>query len=202
MKRYVLHTLSLSTALLLLAGSAQGSEAREYRSADGQFRAVVISLPHAADGSGESRVEIHAASGTLLCAQDHGSADGQHGYRVERAAWTPDSRFFVYSLSSSGGHQPWHFPTHFIAVRGCKMRTLDDDVGPITAPDFRDPTARHRASPPSKQSGSGTGGRQRCSGSARLWKKAEAVTPFKKRLVSRTSLSAAEFDVLRRRPER
>ena len=40
-------------------------------------------------------------------------------------------------MSSSGGHQAWHFPTDFISTTGCKVRRLDEFVGPITDPDFK-----------------------------------------------------------------
>ena len=79
---------------------------------------------------------MKAKSGRILCSRNYGSEDGEHGYGVEKAAWTPDSRFFVYSLSSSGGHQAWHFPTDFISTTDYKFRRLDDFVGPITDPDF------------------------------------------------------------------
>ena len=123
-------------AVLLWAGRANAGETREYRSPNGKFRAVVIALPGAPYGSGESRVELRTAGGALLCSHSYGSEDGEHGFGVERAAWTPDSRFFVYSMSSSGGHQAWHFPTDFIAVKNHRVQKLDDFTGPITDPDF------------------------------------------------------------------
>ena len=136
------HNISLLVAislciLLVFATPGQGGQTREYRSPNRQFRARVIALPDAPYGSGESRVEIRAASGALLCSRSYGSADGEHGFGVERAAWTPDSRFFVYSMSSSGGHQAWHFPTDFIAIQDCRIRRLDQFVGPITDPEFK-----------------------------------------------------------------
>src|SRR5262245_63591055 len=38
------------------------------------------------------------------------SPRGTNGYYVLVAKWSPDSQFFVYSLTSSGGHSPWSFP--------------------------------------------------------------------------------------------
>jgi hypothetical protein len=40
------------------------------------------------------------------------SADGEHGYGVRRAVWTPDSRYFVFDLASSGGHSPETAPIY------------------------------------------------------------------------------------------
>ncbi len=38
------------------------------------------------------------------------SDDHEHGSCLGEAAWTSDSRYFVFSILSSGGHQPWHAP--------------------------------------------------------------------------------------------
>jgi hypothetical protein len=38
------------------------------------------------------------------------SGDREHGSCLGDAGWTDDSRFFVFSIASSGGHQAWHTP--------------------------------------------------------------------------------------------
>jgi hypothetical protein len=58
----------------------------------------------------ESRVVIRTAKGETLTSKDYASPRGFNGYYVVNAKWSPDSKFFVYSLSSSGGHSPWQFP--------------------------------------------------------------------------------------------
>jgi hypothetical protein len=58
----------------------------------------------------ESRVVIRTSGGDTTTSRDHSSLRGTEGYYVERAQWSPDSQFFVYSLISSGGHSPWSFP--------------------------------------------------------------------------------------------
>ena len=58
----------------------------------------------------ESRVVFRTADGKLLTSQDYSSPRGSNGYYVVGAKWSPDSQFFVFSLSSSGGHSPWSFP--------------------------------------------------------------------------------------------
>jgi hypothetical protein len=50
----------------------------------------------------------------MLCALDCSSEDSEHGFGIVKAAWTPDNKYFVFSLTSSGGHQSWHFPKHFL----------------------------------------------------------------------------------------
>lgn len=58
----------------------------------------------------ESRVVIQTRAGKLLTSKDYSSPGGANGYYVINAKWSPDSQFFVYSMSSSGGHSPWSFP--------------------------------------------------------------------------------------------
>jgi hypothetical protein len=123
-------------ALVLLTAIAYSADQKEYLSPDGKYRAYVIPLPKALYGSGESKIVIKAKSGKTLCLKSYGSEDGEHGFGVEKAAWTFDSRFFVYSMSSSGGHQAWHFPTNFISTTDWKVPKLDDYLGPITDPGF------------------------------------------------------------------
>jgi hypothetical protein len=84
-----------------------------YPSPDKALRALV--LPVEADLNAtpdmESRVVIRSVEGKLLTSRDYSSPRGANGYYVARAKWSPDSQFFVFSMSSSGGHSPWSFPT-------------------------------------------------------------------------------------------
>jgi hypothetical protein len=129
-------TLALAAILTSLPGIARTNEAKDYPSPDGRFVAQVIQLPIVPYGSGESRIVIHSIKGRVLYSKDYSSWDGEHGYGVEKATWTPDSNFFVFSLSSSGGHSAWHSPIEFVSVRKAKLYSLDDLVGPITDPEF------------------------------------------------------------------
>ena len=123
-------------SLFLIVGLAYGNKQQEYPSPDGKYIAYVIALPKAPYGCGESEIIIRTKKGKILCSKNYGSEDGEHGFGVERAAWTPDSKFFIYSMSSSGCHQAWHFPTDFIAVSDFKIRSLDNYLGLVTDPDF------------------------------------------------------------------
>jgi hypothetical protein len=82
-------------------------------------------------------VIIKTKGGKVLVSKSYGSEDGEHGFGVEKAQWTPDSNFFVYGMSSSGGHQPWRSPVHFISIRDLKIRSLDDYAGIPADPDFK-----------------------------------------------------------------
>src|SRR5438876_683628 len=69
----------------------------------------------------ESRVVLRTSKGDTLTSKDYSSPRGSNGYYVVTAKWSPDSQFFVYSMSSSGGHSPWSFP---IMVYGRKKNFI------------------------------------------------------------------------------
>jgi hypothetical protein len=109
-----------------------------YISPDRQMKATVIAV---ASRTGvhcdESRVEIHRADRSLANTVDYSSTDGEHGYTVIKAHWTPDSQFFVYGMASSGGHQPWHTPTYFYSRKTNKTQGIEHTLGkPVLSPDF------------------------------------------------------------------
>lgn len=88
------------------------------------------------DPPGECRLVFRNRHGVLLYRRDYTSPDQNHGYSIDRAAWTPDSRFFVFSMESSGGHQPWHSPTHIYSRSRRRAYCLDAVIGAVTTPDF------------------------------------------------------------------
>jgi hypothetical protein len=85
----------------------------------------------------ESRVRVASKNGKSFCHEEYSSEDGTHGYSVTKAAWTPDSQFFVYSLESSGGHSVMVIPTLFCSVARKKIFDLGDLVDDnVMFPDF------------------------------------------------------------------
>jgi hypothetical protein len=130
-----------ATMILLLAGATaqkriEQRTVEKYRSPDKALVAVVTST-QAPEATRESRVEIRLKSGKLLARMNYSSQDGEHGYGVTKAAWTPDSQFFVYSLESSGGHQSWNSPVKFYGRRNIKIQSLDDALNDaVMNPDF------------------------------------------------------------------
>jgi hypothetical protein len=83
-----------------------------YASPDGAIRATVLpsDVDLYATPDLESHVVFRTATGKLITSKDYSSPRGSNGYYVVNAAWSPDSQFFAFSLSSSGGHSPWSFP--------------------------------------------------------------------------------------------
>jgi len=112
---------------------SQGTIPARYESPDKSIVAMVFPVGKPWIRSYESRVEVRSKSGRLLAQRDYTSPDGQHGYGVGKAAWTPDSNFFVFILANSGGHQPWHSPVDFFSRSLNKIFSLDDALhGAVT----------------------------------------------------------------------
>jgi hypothetical protein len=86
----------------------------------------------------ESRVVIRSSAGDTVTSRDHSSPRGANGYYVVSAKWSPDSQFFVYSLTSSGGHSPWSFPIMVYGRKSSRIAEFSDmiDGKPTLSGDF------------------------------------------------------------------
>lgn len=127
----IIAAISLAALLLGAARLAWAAGEHDHRSPDGMLRAVV-----AGNARGESHVLVQTRQGHTLATRNFSSADGEHGRIVLRAAWTPDSRFFVFSTISSGGDNAWHYLTYFYSRGSKRISCLDDVIGPVTTPNF------------------------------------------------------------------
>jgi hypothetical protein len=109
--------------------------ARDFPSPDG----TLIARTNAANNqpTGESTLQILNRAGNVLLAKSYVSPDGQHGEVIDQAAWTPNSEFFVFSMYSSGGHQPWFSPTSFYSRKLNALLPLDGPELTITDPKFQ-----------------------------------------------------------------
>jgi hypothetical protein len=92
--------------------SCQNVAPQSYPSPDKALTAAVLPVDVSlyATPDMESRVVIRNVAGDTLASKDYSSPRGTNGYYVYRAQWSPDSQFFVFSLTSSGGHSPWSYP--------------------------------------------------------------------------------------------
>jgi hypothetical protein len=113
------------------AGSCQDVTPEVVVSPDRALQALVIPADVSLDVTPdmESRIEIRASGGKVLASEDHSSPRGMNGYYVVAAKWSPDSQFFVYSLTSSGGHQPWSFPIMIYSRKWNTFARLSDLIG-------------------------------------------------------------------------
>src|SRR4051812_16529461 len=124
-RRYVISGLLFAAMLCRAQKSINPSQTESFTSPDGTMTAFVRST-RAPEATKESRIEVRSKGGRVLVSRSYISQDGEHGQGVRKAAWTPDSRFFVYSLESSGGHQAWHTPVHFFSRNRDEIANLDD----------------------------------------------------------------------------
>lgn len=139
--------LSLSLAVVCVMTAAdtarpakQEKKERRYTAPDGGAHVVIVPVSKEPERSEyESRIEFRSNDGRISCALDYSSGDSEHGFGVVKAEWTPDSQYFVFSLTSSGGHQSWHATTQFLSRKDGTVRTLDDyfDAAGISKADFR-----------------------------------------------------------------
>lgn len=127
----------MALIVLMLPVEGHAKDQKEYISPDGRLRALVIPVGKDDTGIAESRIEIRKISGELVFKKDYSSTDGNHGWVVSSASWTNDSRFFVFGMYSSGGHQPWHSPVDFYSRRYKRVFSLDKYVGTITDSTFQ-----------------------------------------------------------------
>ena len=113
---------SLDKAFFACAREVPDESLLQRRDLDG-VRVVIIRQEQVVGGNtylGDTYAR-HEFSGRLVC----------------RFEWSPDSKFLVFTTSSSGGHSPWHFKTYVFSVADKTFRNLDDAIGSVTSPEFR-----------------------------------------------------------------
>ena len=114
----------------------ESSQSERFPSPDGTI-VVFVRSTKTPEATKESGIELRSQNGQILASCSYVSKDGEHGHGIVKAAWTPDSQFFVYSLESSGGHQAWHTPVQFFSRSLNKIVSLDDSLkDAITNPQF------------------------------------------------------------------
>lgn len=112
-RRFLLPVV-LATATVLFGYAPAKGRQEEFKSPDARLMAIVV----AADKKKgfekyESRILILRSGGAQIGMHDFSSPDGEHGYGVAGARWTPDSQYFVCRMSNSGGHSPMYSPVVF-----------------------------------------------------------------------------------------
>jgi len=121
--------------------SCETVKPQSFPSPDAALQALVfpVDIDLHATPDMESRVAFRDKDGRLLNSKSFASARGVDGYYVASAQWSPDSRFFVFSLSSSGGHSPWSFPIWVYSRETNSFAEFSRMIGgkPTLAPDFQ-----------------------------------------------------------------
>jgi len=112
-----------------------------HASPDKKLHAVVLPAEISLDATPdmESRVVIRSVAGATLNSLSHASPRGANGFYVDAAQWSPDSQFFVFSLSSSGGHSPWSFPMKVYGLQKNQFADFSDMINgnPTVSGDFK-----------------------------------------------------------------
>ncbi|SRR6266404_28051 len=128
MKKNLPAQLAAIALVSALPWCLRASSKKEFKAKDGS-RVVVLPIgkPSGHEDS-ENRLEFYSPQNQMLCALDYSSEDSEHGFGVVKAAWTPDNNYFVFSLTSSGGHQAWHAPILFYNLRDNSIHSLDSYV--------------------------------------------------------------------------
>lgn len=82
-----------------LAVGQSSTKSMQYLAPDGRARVVVVPIgKETGHVDSESRIEFRSDDNHLICALDYSSKDGEHGFGVAKAQWTPDSRY-LFSVS-------------------------------------------------------------------------------------------------------
>jgi hypothetical protein len=114
---------------------------RVFVSPDKELRAVVLPVDVSlyATPDMESRVVIRTRTGDTITAKDYSSPRGANGLYVVEGKWSPDSQFFVYSMSSSGGHSPWSYPIMVFSRKQKRIAAFSDMIGgkPTLSAEFK-----------------------------------------------------------------
>jgi hypothetical protein len=134
MKRIALCLLPWYSLVSLAISASVESEKREITSPDGTLVAEILSRMAQFT---EDTVKIVSKESGSHAEFSMASQNGANGRNVLKAQWSPDSKFFVFSTFSSGGHSGWNFRTFVYSVDANKFVSVDEKVRPVTDEDFQ-----------------------------------------------------------------
>jgi hypothetical protein len=131
-KNMKLFIQSIPFIIMLFFGSvAFAEQTNVIRSPDGNFVAKITFVQKTSEVAPEISIEIKDATGKVTAKKDFISESGEHGLSLDKAAWTPDSQFFVFTTFSTGGHMAWQYPAFFFDRRNKIFRDFADFLQPI-----------------------------------------------------------------------
>ena len=55
---------------------------------------------------------------------------------VEKLIWSPDSKYIVFTTTSSGGHHPYHSNTYVFSIDDKSLRSMDSVTGMVLDSNF------------------------------------------------------------------
>lgn len=120
-----------AACLLFCVSTGRADEAKMMKSPDGIYSAHITSVTHSPDLPPEFIVEIRNTEHRPAVRGDYTSKSGEQGLSLHHGAWTADSRFFIYTTVSSGGHMAWQYLTFFFDRKDGKIHDFNDFLPPI-----------------------------------------------------------------------
>ena len=126
--------LALLAPSLCRADSAAPGASGPWPSPSGKLLATVRAFPDPA-----APLRTDQAGFQLTIVDPDRLLPPRHDFRgrlLARAAWSPDSRYFVMTTTGAGGHSPWHFTAYLYCADDRSFHTLDESVGPVLDPAF------------------------------------------------------------------
>lgn len=123
-------------SLLSCVPIGQANQASLMKSPDGIYSAHITSVAKSPDFPTEFIVEIRNTEHRPPEKGDYTSKSGEQGLSLHHGAWTPDSRFFIYTTVSSGGHMAWQYLTFFFDRKDGKIHDFNDFLPPIAEGTF------------------------------------------------------------------
>ena len=128
----------LLASAFLLPPSRKAPDARRIKSPDGTLVAVFLNVGKDKGFEDlECRFEMRDRAGKILLNKSFSSDDGEHGFGVATAAWSEDSEYFAFSTVSSGGREPWHYPSFFYCSKTNRLLSVDDLLDSVTDPNLK-----------------------------------------------------------------
>ena len=90
-------------------------------------------------GSGDDSFDVVSITkgNDLIAKYSLQKNDDRSARYVNRGKWSNDSRFFIFSTLSSGGHSIWHTTTFVFDLQMRAFFEADKYTGPIVGGDFR-----------------------------------------------------------------
>ena len=131
--RYSMSTLiKLLSLIFIITSLVEARNQREFISPNKMTRAIVYSF---ADRGIilESRIRVLSRKGIVLFDTSFSSKDHEHGFCVVQAAWTANSKYFVFGMVSSGGHMPWQVFTFVFSIATKEFIEINKVVSPVTS---------------------------------------------------------------------
>jgi WD40 repeat protein len=122
--------------VLLAAGLTRGAEPKLWISPNNRIIAsadthLYPDKPDRNDLSWQD-VSFQERKGLPLASLSLEKGTGINRALVSEALWSPDSRFFVFSTWSSGGHSSWHSPTYVYDATTSYIYSIDDTIKSVT----------------------------------------------------------------------